>query len=112
MVRGPLRRRLAPHQLFLPKTAHGQKGHHGMIDSKNWVALLKQKKFNFFTGVPCSFFKSAINAVLDDGSLRYVMVPNEGAGLAVAAGAALAGERPIVMIQNSGLGNLINPLTS
>lgn len=83
-----------------------------MIESRDFVAALKAKGFNFFTGVPCSFFKFAINAVIDDSSLQYVIVPNEGAGLAAAAGAALSRRLPVVMIQNSGFGNLINPLTS
>jgi len=43
---------------------------------------------------------------------RYLPAPNEGAALAIAAGAALAGDQMGVLIQNSGLGNLINPLTS
>lgn len=83
-----------------------------MIESRDFVAVLKSKGFNFFTGVPCSFFKFAINAVIDDSLLQYVVVPNEGAALAAAAGAALSGRLPVVMIQNSGFGNLINPLTS
>src|SRR5690606_38151364 len=37
---------------------------------------------------------------------------NEGEALALAAGAYLAGGKPVVMIQNSGLGNLVNPLAS
>ncbi|MDP3920770.1 MAG: phosphonopyruvate decarboxylase [Candidatus Omnitrophota bacterium] len=83
-----------------------------MIESGTFVQQLKNEGFRFFTGVPCSFFQSAINAVVDDKSLKYVTVPNEGAALAAASGAILAGEPAVVLIQNSGFGNLINPLTS
>ncbi|HTL46678.1 MAG TPA: phosphonopyruvate decarboxylase [Verrucomicrobiae bacterium] len=83
-----------------------------MIPALDFVSLLKKNKIRFFTGVPCSFFQSAINCVIADKQLRYTMVPNEGAALAAAAGAYLAGEMPAVMIQNSGFGNLVNPLTS
>lgn len=83
-----------------------------MIDAGLFVEVLKKRKHRFFTGVPCSFFQSAINRVADDADLRYVTVPNEGSALAAASGASLAGSKPVVMIQNSGLGNLINPLTS
>lgn len=83
-----------------------------MISAPEFVSILKNKKLTSFTGVPCSFFQSAINCVLDDPDLRYVMVPNEGSALALASGSYLAGRPAVVMIQNSGLGNLVNPLTS
>jgi len=41
-----------------------------------------------------------------------VIAPNEGSALAMASGSYLAGKPAVVMIQNSGLGNMINPLTS
>ncbi len=83
-----------------------------MIPAQTFVESLKRHGLTFYTGVPCSFFQGAINCVVADPMLRYTIVPNEGAALAVASGAYLAGQRPTVMIQNSGLGNLINPLTS
>lgn len=83
-----------------------------MISPAEFVNGLKSRGFERFTGIPCSFFQAAINFVIDDRSLRYTIVPNEGAALAVASGAVLAGKPAVVMIQNSGLGNLINPLTS
>lgn len=83
-----------------------------MIPAAEFVSSLKEKNLRFFSGVPCSFFQSAINCVIADPELRYVMAPNEGSALAIASGAFLAGHVPVVMIQNSGFGNLINPLTS
>src|SRR3989338_3730015 len=82
------------------------------MTADEFVQALKKKSYRFFTGVPCSFFQAAIHRVIDDRALRYVIVPNEGSGLALAAGSYLAGQLSVVMIQNSGLGNLINPLTS
>lgn len=83
-----------------------------MISPQGFVEALKKNGFRDFTGVPCSFFQAAINRVLDDGELRYTIVPNEGSALALASGAYLAGRPTVLMIQNSGFGNLINPLTS
>ena len=83
-----------------------------MITPKEFVEVLRERGFKSFTGVPCSFFQAAINCVIDDPKLRYTIVPNEGAALAFAAGAYLAGSPTAVLIQNSGFGNLINPLTS
>lgn len=83
-----------------------------MIEPDLFVDSLKHRQLLNYTGVPCSFFKGAINRVLSDGDLSYTMVPNEGAALALAAGNYLAGKISVLMIQNSGLANLLNPLTS
>jgi len=83
-----------------------------MLTVTEFLQGLKSNRFCFYTGVPCSFFQSAINAVIDDPELEYVIMPNEGSALSAASGAHLAGNRSVVMIQNSGLGNLVNPLTS
>ena len=60
----------------------------------------------------CSFLTPLINGVLSDRSLRYVGGASEGEAVAIAAGAWLAGRTTVVMCQNSGLGNAVNPLTS
>lgn len=83
-----------------------------MLAPSDFVEELKKRGISNFTGVPCSFFQSAINYVIDDKELSYSIVPNEGSALALASGAILAGKQTVVLIQNSGLGNLINPLTS
>ncbi len=83
-----------------------------MLSPNDFVQALVDEGLTRFTGVPCSFFQAAINRVLDDDRLSYTMVPNEGSALAFASGAALAGQPACVLIQNSGFGNLINPLTS
>ncbi|REE99930.1 phosphonopyruvate decarboxylase [Thermomonospora umbrina] len=82
-----------------------------MISAELFCDELAERGFGLASGVPCSFFGGPI-ALLGDRPGAYVPAANEGAALAVAAGAALAGRRAYVMLQNSGLGNLINPLTS
>ena len=83
-----------------------------MISAQEFVKGLRSRGFERFTGVPCSFFQAAINCVIDDPTLHYTIVPNEGSALALASGTFLAGKPAVVMIQNSGFGNLLNPLTS
>ncbi len=68
--------------------------------------------FDFYTGVPCSYLTPLINGVLSNRALTYVGAASEGEAVAIAAGAWLAGRRTVVMCQNSGLGNAVNPLTS
>jgi phosphonopyruvate decarboxylase len=82
-----------------------------MISAPDFCVLLAERGFTLASGVPCSHFGGPI-AHLSTQPGRYVPAPNEGSALAVAAGATLGGQRAYVMLQNSGLGNLINPLTS
>lgn len=83
-----------------------------MITADAFIAAAGARGFDFYTGVPCSFLTPLINGVVSDPSLRYVGAASEGEAVAIAAGAWLAGRRTIVMCQNSGLGNAVNPLTS
>ncbi|WP_033346019.1 phosphonopyruvate decarboxylase [Catenuloplanes japonicus] len=82
-----------------------------MIAAQEFLDALDAYGFTTASGVPCSSFGGPI-ALLARNPDRYVPAANEGTALAVAAGVALAGGKPYVMLQNSGLGNLINPLTS
>ena len=83
-----------------------------MIQASAFIGEAKRHGFDFFTGVPCSFLTPLINGVLSDRSLTYVGAASEGEAVAIASGAWLAGARTVVMCQNSGLGNAVNPLTS
>lgn len=83
-----------------------------MITAHEFIAEAGRCGFDFFTGVPCSFLTPLINGVLNDRTLRYVGATSEGEAVAIAAGAWLAGRQGVVMFQNSGLGNAVNPLTS
>ena len=83
-----------------------------MIQASAFIAEAKHHGFDFFTGVPCSFLTPLINGVLSDPDLTYVGAASEGEAMAIASGAWLAGRRTVVMCQNSGLGNAVNPLTS
>ena len=83
-----------------------------MIEADAFLAAASRAGFDFYTGVPCSFLTPLINGVLSDPRIRYVGATSEGEAVAIAAGAWLAGRRTVVICQNSGLGNAINPLTS
>jgi phosphonopyruvate decarboxylase len=64
------------------------------------------------TGVPCSYFAGPLRLLERGAGPRYLAAVNEGSAIAIAAGAELAGTHPVVLAQNSGFGNMINPLTS
>jgi phosphonopyruvate decarboxylase len=84
-----------------------------MIQPFHFLQQLTQAGISFFTGVPDSLLKGLITAIERSEKETHFIAANEGAALGLAAGYHLAtGGLPVVYLQNSGLGNLINPLTS
>ncbi|MBL8199332.1 MAG: phosphonopyruvate decarboxylase [Chromatiales bacterium] len=83
-----------------------------MIEAEAFIAAARARGFGFYTGVPCSYLTPFINYTISSPHLRYVGAANEGDAVAIGAGAELGGQRAVVMFQNSGLGNAVNPLTS
>lgn len=85
-----------------------------MISPGEFLEILSANNVNFFTGVPDSLLKD-ICAFIDDhkSETEHIISANEGTAMATALGYHLAtGSIPLVYMQNSGLGNVINPLTS
>ena len=82
------------------------------IQAEAALRLFRRAGFELFTGVPCSYLTPLINSVIDSTDVRYVGAANEGDAVAIAAGSVLGGKPAVVMFQNSGLGNAVNPLTS
>lgn len=83
-----------------------------MIIAEDFIHYANTLGFSFYTGVPCSYLTPLINKVISSPNTRYVSAANEGDAVAIASGATLAGQHAVVMMQNSGLGNAVNPLTS
>lgn len=74
--------------------------------------LLEAQGYDFFTGVPCSLIESLIAALETHPRLPYVPAVREDVSVGIAAGAWLGGRRPMVLMQNSGLGTSMNALVS
>ena len=83
-----------------------------MMTSVEFSELLKNRGLNFFTGVPCSILKGVISILEQDPEVTYVPAVREDAAVGLATGAYMAGRRPMVLMQNSGLGVWMNALTS
>jgi phosphonopyruvate decarboxylase len=73
---------------------------------------MKNSGFDFFSGVPCSFLGSIIEHLSHCKDFRYVPATREDEALGIAVGAYMGGKKPVVLMQNSGLGNSIDALTS
>jgi len=85
-----------------------------VIDCQAYYELLERVGIKYFVGVPDSLLKDFCFYVLDRTDLnKNIIAANEGTAIALAAGHYLAtGEFALVYMQNSGLGNAVNPLTS
>ena len=83
-----------------------------MISAFSFIDQLSGLGYSQYAGVPCSFLTSLINYVIGDPALDYVGATSEGEAIGITFGASLAGRKTVTMCQNSGLGNMVNPLTS
>lgn len=85
-----------------------------MIAPSDFYKLLIDNNINFFTGVPDSLLKNICGYIQDNTSKNNnIIAANEGNAIALATGYHLAtGMIPLVYMQNSGIGNTINPLIS
>jgi len=86
-----------------------------MIDANEFVSLLEEKGISFFAGVPDSLLKhlcACINRRMQLNKNHFI-TPNEGLAVSLASGYFLStGKIPAIYMQNSGLGNIVNPVTS
>lgn len=83
-----------------------------MYSASEFIDELICNGYGPFLCVPCSNFKELTRYLLSKYPEQYMVVNNEGEALSIASGIALNNKSPVVMCQNSGLCNLLDPLTS
>lgn len=85
-----------------------------MLECAATYSLIREQGFRFFTGVPDSLLKDFCAYVTDQAPEGdHVIAANEGMAVALAIGQFLGtGEPAVVYMQNSGIGNAVNPLLS
>jgi phosphonopyruvate decarboxylase len=84
-----------------------------MIDTAVFLGALKKHNMLFFTGVPDSLLANFCECIDNDRSIKNIICANEGAAIALAAGHYLSTKNiGVVYMQNSGIGNAVNPLLS
>jgi sulfopyruvate decarboxylase beta subunit len=74
------------------------------------IAILRRSGFDFTASLPCEKIKTLLDLV--GQSFPHVPLTREEEGVGICAGAALAGRKPAMFIQSSGIGNMINALLS
>jgi phosphonopyruvate decarboxylase len=82
-------------------------------NSKVFVETLLDEDISFATGVPDSLL-APVSAILEsEKKISHISAVNEGSAISIAMGHFLGtGKIPLVYLQNSGLGNIVNPYTS
>ena len=85
-----------------------------MLNSKKIYDYLIEKEVKFFTGIPDSLLKNFCSYITDNTNEKdHIIAANEGNALSLGIGYHLATNKiPLIYMQNSGLGNIINPLLS
>lgn len=85
-----------------------------MVRPEFFVNTLKEHQIDFYAGVPDSLLKNICSYITDNlPACQNIIAANEGGAMGIAAGYYLAtGKIPVVYMQNSGEGNIINPLAS
>ena len=84
------------------------------MEPKFFFELLQRQGAEFFAGVPDSLLKDFCAYVADNvPQENHIISANEGAAIGLGVGYHLATQKiPLIYMQNSGLGNAINPLLS
>ncbi len=85
-----------------------------MIHPKTFYDLLIKNGTDFFAGVPDSLLKNLCAYITDNApKSNHIISANEGSATGLATGYHLAtGKIPMIYMQNSGEGNMVNPLMS
>jgi len=83
-----------------------------MIDSKIFVEKLVEEGYGSVCVVPCSFAKNLINALISNLNIEYIPCASEAVACSIAAGLKMAGKKPVVVVQSSGLTNMGSTITS
>jgi phosphonopyruvate decarboxylase len=82
------------------------------VTGADLATALERAGFDFAAGVPCSLVESLIAVLEDHERVPYLSAVREDVAVGLAAGAWLGGRRPVVVMQNSGLGTSLNALAS
>ena len=83
-----------------------------MVLVENLLKILKRNNIDFYTGVPDSILKNFSSKINGFSKNKHVIATSEGAAVSIGIGYYLSKKLPCIYLQNSGLGNAINPLIS
>jgi phosphonopyruvate decarboxylase len=82
------------------------------LNTVDFVNTLIENNYTHLCVVPCSFAKNVINEAINNDRIEYLPAASEAVACSVAAGLKMAGKKPIVIVQSSGLTNMASCITS
>jgi len=82
------------------------------LNTRKFVNELINQGYTHLCVVPCSFVKYVINEAINNPNIQYLSCASEAVACSVAAGLKVAGSKPIVIAQSSGLANMGSCITS
>lgn len=82
------------------------------MKAADFLNLLETNGFNFFSGVPCSYFSPLCDLLTAKETSFHISAVREDIAVGLAAGAYLAGKLPVVYMQNSGIGYSLEAFAS
>jgi sulfopyruvate decarboxylase TPP-binding subunit len=82
------------------------------LDTKKFINRLIKENYTHLCVVPCSFAKYVINEAINNPNIEYVPSASEAVACSIAAGLKMAGKKPIVIVQSSGITNMGSCITS
>jgi len=82
------------------------------VKAKGFADLLKKRGYDFVACVPCTWVKDVIDELQGRPDIAYVAATSEAAAVGMAAGAYLGGKTPAVLMQNNGLANCMDVVSS
>ena len=86
-----------------------------LINPNSFLKFLEENHFSTITGVPCSYFKDMLmylDKEYDQTKIKHILATREDEAVGIASGVAFTKRKAIVYLQNSGLGNIGDALTS
>lgn len=82
------------------------------LNTKDFINGLIKAGYTQLCVVPCSFAKDVINEAINNPNIEYLPCASEAVACSVAAGLKMAGKKPIVIVQSSGVTNMGSCITS
>ncbi len=80
------------------------------MDEDQVITELKSQRINLVSAIPCDKARGLFFRLPEE--FRYIGLTREEDGVGISAGAFLAGARPLIALQSSGLGNMLNAILS
>lgn len=82
------------------------------LKTSEFMKGLIENNFTHLCAVPCSFAKDLINEAINSDDIEYLPAASEAIACSIAAGLKMAGKRPVVVVQSSGITNMASCITS